>query len=223
MSQFFLALLPTILLMCFFYFKDKYEKEPFRMLVFAFLLGIMTVVPAIIIENYLNGFTPRGEKLVQAFYGAFIVAAFTEEAVKYIFIKLFIWKSPELNEMYDGIIYAVFLSLGFATVENVLYVAQGGISVALLRIFTAVPAHALFGTVMGYYLGKAKFLRISRGICLVFGLFVPIILHGVYDFLLMSNKPLLTLLFIPFMIYLWRRGLKHTNELIERSHFKSGY
>lgn len=214
-----LALLPTVILLIFFYLKDKYEKEPVKTLGKVFLIGVLIVVPVLIIELLLIKIKPAGSKIWDVFYMAVIVAGFTEEIIKYIALRFYIWKNTDFNEMYDGIIYGVFLSLGFATVENVLYVIEGGMSAALMRIVTAVPAHALFGTVMGYYLGKAKFLPYSKGKRLIYAWFVPVILHGIYDFIILAGYSFLTLLLFPFMIYLWKRGLKHTAELILQSPF----
>jgi RsiW-degrading membrane proteinase PrsW (M82 family) len=210
-----LALLPTLLLLLFFYFRDKYEKEPLYILRRAFIYGVLIIVPVLIIEWVLSSLPVNG-----AFYDAFIVAAFTEESIKFCAVFLLLYHSKEFNEQYDGIIYSVYLSLGFATVENIFYVIEGGTSVAVLRLFTAVPAHALFGTFMGYYLGKYKFSPQKKPKLILSALFVPILFHGLYNFLIMSKFTLLLLLFIPLIIYLWIRGLKNTKELIEKSPFK---
>ncbi len=214
-----LALLPTLVLLLFFYLKDKYEKEPIKTLAKVFLIGMLIIFPVLMMELFLIKIKPSGPKIWDAFYMAVIVAGFSEEIIKYLSLRFYIWKNVDFNEMYDGIIYGVFLSLGFATVENVLYVIEGGMTTALMRIVTAVPSHALFGTVMGYYLGKAKFLTHSKRKNLLFAWVTPVILHGVYDFIIMAGYSLLTLLLFPFMIYLWRRGLKHTAELIVYSPF----
>lgn len=216
----FLALLPTLVLLLFFYLKDKYEKEPFKTLFNVFAIGMITILPVLALELLLIKVKPDGTKLWDVFYTAVIVAGFSEEIIKYLGLRFVIWKNADFNEMYDGIIYGVFLSLGFATVENVLYVVEGGMSTALMRILTAVPAHALFGTVMGYYLGKAKFLPYAKTKHHIYAWFTPVLLHGAYDFIIMVGYSYLTLLLVPFMIYLWRRGLKHTAELIVQSPFK---
>ncbi|MBT3750707.1 MAG: PrsW family intramembrane metalloprotease, partial [Bacteroidetes bacterium] len=122
---------------------------------------------------------------------------------------------------FDGIVYAVFVSLGFALVENLLYVIQGGIEVGWLRAITAVPGHALFGVTMGYYLGLARFCSGGeRTGFIVRALFWPIILHGFYDYCLMSGIPLLMLAFIPFIIYLWIQGFKKMKQLSDQSRFR---
>ena len=123
--------------------------------------------------------------------------------------------------MYDGIVYAVFISLGFATVENLAYVLSSGFNTALVRSLTAVPAHALFAVAMGYYLGIAKFAGPQyRQKYIRLGFIIPIILHGIYDFILFSERFYFLVLFIPYMLYLWKRGLRQVDELVEFSPFR---
>ncbi len=190
----------------FVYSKDKYEKEPIKLIIKILIIGGLTPIPIIFIEKFLMYI---GEDiglygLASAFWHAFFVAGFTEELFKFLVIFIFIWKHKEFNEKFDGIVYAVYASLGFALVENVMYVFSNGAGVAILRAFTAVPAHAIFGVTMGYFFGLAKFSK-NKTILLLASLIVPMTLHGFYDFILMSQKPLLMLLFIPYlfvMIYL---------------------
>ena len=107
----------------------------------------------------------------------------TEEFSKYIIVLYISQPRRAFNEPFDGIIYAVMVSMGFAATENIMYVLQGGYEVALLRAFTAVPAHATFAILMGYFMGKAKFS--NNKIMLNFtGLFLAVVFHGMYDFFL---------------------------------------
>ena len=124
------------------------------------------------------------------------------------------------NEKFDGIVYAVFVSLGFAGVENVLYVMDGGIQTAVTRAITAIPAHAIFGITMGYYLGIAHMYTELRGRYLMRALVVPILLHGIYDFILMVEVGWLLLLFIPYVIVLYIIGMKRMKELSDTSVFR---
>jgi RsiW-degrading membrane proteinase PrsW (M82 family) len=202
--------------------RDKYEREPRRLLIKAFLLGGGLVIPVLFVELTLNVFDMADANLIAAGYTAFVVAGLVEESFKYLIFFLFVWKDREFNEMYDGIVYAVFISMGFATVENLAYVLSSGFNTALLRSLTAVPAHALFAVVMGYYLGIAKFVKPEykqRYIWL--GFIIPVILHGIYDFILFTQKFYILLFFIPYMLYLWKRGLKHVDELVEFSPFRN--
>ncbi len=215
------AVAPSAALLYYFYTRDKYEKEPRLMLLKAFLMGGGLVIPVLFVEMSLSIFDLSDSSILAAGYTAFIVAGLVEESFKFLFFFLYIWKNREFDEMYDGIVYAVFISLGFATVENLAYVLSGGMNTAILRSFTAVPAHALFAVVMGYYLGIAKFVRPKyRQRYIGLGLIIPIILHGIYDFILFSQKLYFLLLFIPYMLYLWKRGLGHVEELVEFSPFK---
>ncbi|NMA96490.1 MAG: PrsW family intramembrane metalloprotease, partial [Clostridiales bacterium] len=178
------AIAPSAALLYYVYMKDKYEKEPRRLLIKVFLLGALSVIPILIVEMRLNIFARADESLVAAGYTAFIVAGLVEEAFKFLIFYFVIWEHYEFNEMYDGIIYSVFISLGFATVENIGYVLSTGFSVALLRSITAVPAHAMFGIAMGYYLGIAKFVRQPyKSFYFIRGFIIPVLLHGIYDFI----------------------------------------
>lgn len=217
------ALAPSAALLYYFYTRDKYEKEPRRLLMKSFLLGGGLVIPVLFVEMALNIFDAADANLLTAGYTAFVVAGLVEESFKFLFFYLYIWRQREFDEMYDGIIYAVFISLGFATVENIAYVVSTGLSTALLRSLTAVPAHALFAVVMGYYLGIARFAKpqYSRKYMRL-GFITPVVLHGIYDFILFSQKIYLLVLFIPYMLYLWKRGLGHVDELIEFSPFRNG-
>jgi RsiW-degrading membrane proteinase PrsW (M82 family) len=215
------ALAPSAALLYYFYARDKYEKEPRRLLLKAFLLGGGLVIPVLFVEMYLNIFDMEELNLLTAGYTAFIVAGLVEEAAKFLLFFMFIWRNREFDEMYDGIVYAVFISLGFATVENLAYVLSTGFHTAVVRSFTAVPAHALFAVAMGYYLGIAKFAKPQyRQRYKWLGFVTPVILHGIYDFILFGGKFYLLLLFLPYLVYLWKRGLGHVDELVEFSPFK---
>lgn len=215
------ALAPSAALIYYFYARDKYEKEPRLMLLKSFLMGGGLVIPVLFVEMTLDVFNIAENHILSAGYTAFIVAGLVEEAFKFLFFFLLIWKNKEFNEMYDGIVYAVFISLGFATVENIAYVLSTGMSTAAVRAVTAVPAHALFAVAMGYYLGIAKFAGPQyRQKYIWKGFIVPVLLHGVYDFILLSQKFYLLILFIPYMLYLWKRGLRNVDELVDFSPFR---
>lgn len=216
------AIAPSAALLYYFYMRDKYEKEPRLLLLKAFLLGGGLVIPVLFVEMKLYIFDMSNSNLLTASYTAFVVAGLVEESFKYFFFLLYIWKNNEFNEMYDGIVYSVFISLGFATVENLAYVLSTGFNTAILRSLTAVPAHALFAVTMGYYLGIAKFAKVRyRKKYILLGLFIPVILHGIYDFILFSQKLYLLILFIPYMLYLWKKGLRQVDELVEFSPFRN--
>jgi len=215
-----LALAPAILLMVYVYFRDRYEKEPISLILRGMLLGVIVIFPVGVIENYLTGLGVSMDKIPKAAYDGFIVAGATEEAFKYIMVFILVWRNPNFNEKFDGIVYAVSVALGFAAVENLFYVfSNNSMQVGLLRAFTAVPGHTIFGVVMGFYLGLARFDPSNRRKWLLRAFMVPWLLHGVYDFLLMSGHPVLLLVFIPFLIFMYRLGIKRMRELNNQSVF----
>lgn len=216
----FISLAPVLIIAFYIYSRDKYEKEPISFLLKALLAGILIVLPVVLIEKLLSIPSEGMEGLSYAAYTAFAVAALTEEGLKYIAFYLFFWKNRNFNERFDGIVYAVYIALGFAGIENMLYVFTGGYSVGLVRALTAVPAHALFGIVMGYYFGMAKFNQRKRLIYLLLAFLLPYIFHGLYDFLLMGNSPFLLLIFVPVFIYFWVSGFKKMSIASDASSFR---
>lgn len=214
------SLAPVFIILFYIYFRDKYEKEPFGLLVKSLLAGVLIVLPVLFAERLLMALMPPLDKVGTAAYHAFVVAGFTEEVFKFLALYLLVWRSPSFNEKFDGIVYSVFVSLGFAAVENVLYVMDGGMQTAMVRALTAVPAHALFGVTMGYYLGVAHMYEELKKPYLLRALFFPILLHGIYDFILMVEIGWLLLLFIPYVIGLYLLGMKKMNLLSDSSVFK---
>lgn len=219
MNLIIVAFAPVVIILIYIYIRDKYDKEPWGLLLKTFLAGVFITLPIIIIEFGLSEIGHGLEGLWAAAYRAFVVAAFSEELLKFLVLYFLIRRSPHFNERFDGIVYAVFVSLGFAAVENVMYVSDGGLQVGLLRAITAVPAHALFGVAMGFYFGKYLFIQKQK--YLYYALLIPILLHGIYDFILMSKLYILLILFIPFLIYLWINGFKKMKYLSDRSIFKN--
>ncbi|MCD4734467.1 MAG: PrsW family intramembrane metalloprotease [Bacteroidales bacterium] len=213
MTYVFVALAPVIIILFYIYIRDKYNKEPVGLLIKSLIFGALIAIPVIFTEAYLsNRFFIEGH-LLQVAYDAFIVAAFTEELFKFFALYFLIWKNKHFDEKFDGIVYAVFVSLGFAAVENIMYVYEYGHSVGLTRAITAVPAHAVFGVIMGYYFALAKFKEKGRANNFLKALFVPVLLHGIYDFILMTGNNYMLIAFIPYLFYLWRTGFKRIKEL----------
>lgn len=201
-----IALAPIAIILLYVYIRDKYEREPLSLLLKSLILGALGVVPISLVEDWLSRYIIHFDGLEAAAYNAFVVAAFTEEVFKFLALYVLIWRNREFDERFDGIVYAVFVSLGFAAVENVMYVFSFGPTTGLLRAITAVPAHALFGISMGYYFALSKFESSNTARNMFRALAVPILLHGIYDFILMSRHPYLLFVFIPYLIYLWRFG-----------------
>lgn len=214
------SLAPVFIILFYIYFRDKYDKEPLGMLLKALLGGILIILPVIFVERHLSSLSPFAGKVGAAAWHAFAVAGFTEEVFKYLALYLLIWKSPSFNEKFDGIVYAVFVSLGFAAVENVMYVMEGGLQTAAIRAITAVPAHAIFGVTMGYYLGIAHMYEELRKQYLLRAIAIPVLLHGIYDFILMVEIGWLLILFIPYVVLLYVMGIKKMKALSNASVFK---
>ena len=167
-----LELAPGIFLLWYLYRKDRYEPEPPRLVLWIFLLGALSVIPAALIES------PFPESIT-----GFIVAPFVEELVKFSVVFLFVYHQAEFNEPMDGIVYAAAASLGFATVENVFYVLDGGAAVGILRAVASVPGHVIFSCVWGAALGIAKFRpSSSRSGIIAAGLIGAMVLHGIFNF-----------------------------------------
>jgi len=189
MTLFLLAVAPSMIIIIYIYVKDKFEKEPWKLLAKNFFLGAtLSVAATFAIGKLLTDILPAmsNESLVDMFVKAFIVVALVEEFSKYIIVRYFAQRNNAFNEPFDGIVYAVMVSMGFATLENVLYVFSYGFETGILRAFTAVPAHATFAILMGYFMGKAKFSE-NRFMLNMTGLFVATLFHGAYDYFLFIN------------------------------------
>ncbi len=185
-----MAIGPSLLLMWYFHSRDAYPEPP-RVLWTTFGLGLLITLPVLVfalpallvlraVENpYLAGFG-----------SAFLSAAIPEEAFKFLVLYFYCTKHREFNEPMDGVVYGVAASLGFATLENVLYVSSGGLGLAILRAVTAVPGHAFTGAIMGYYVGRARFEPAARRDLLWAGFAIPTLLHGLYDWPLLTIQSL---------------------------------
>jgi len=211
------AILPPLIIAYYIYQKDKYEKEPKSLIVKSFLFGCIGVIPAIVLESFAEGL------FTNLFLYVFLGIAFVEEGIKYFFLKKYLYKKADFNEPMDGIVYAVMISLGFATIENIAYVFghEGQeIQVAIIRMFSAIPAHALMGVIMGYYVGKAKFDIDNRKTLLLKGLFGAILLHGLYNYFLLS-KAGLGIFAIVSLVVAYRFAKRAINESLDSSPFKN--
>jgi len=215
-----LSLAPVFIILFYIYFRDKYEKEPLSMLFLALIAGAIAVVPVLIIGQFLDYIKPVLGIQGTAFYTSFIEAGLVEEGFKLLALYLLVWKNSNFNEKFDGIVYAVFVSLGFAAVENIMYVAEGGYKIALVRALTAVPAHALFGIRMGFYFGIAHVYKEIRTSYLIRAFTIPLILHGIYDFMLLSQIYFLLLAFIPYVVWMLVSSFQEMKVISDSSEFR---
>ncbi len=223
MSLIILALAPVFIIAFYIYFRDKYEREPVYLLLLSLIAGAFITLPIVFVEGILMGFSENLAGLMKPAWHAFAVAGFTEELFKYLALYLLIWKSREFNEKFDGIVYSVFISLGFAGVENVMYVLQSGGTTGLIRAFTAVPAHTIFGITMGFFFGYARFSLRNKTVWKVKALVYPILLHGIYDFILMSGIAWLSIVFVAFVVYLYIVGFKKLKSFSDQSVFRTDF
>ncbi|OUR99049.1 protease PrsW [Flavobacteriales bacterium 33_180_T64] len=186
MNLLLLAIAPICIIILYIYYKDKYDKEPKGLLLASFLLGaIGSIIITTIIYKGFDIILPLKDhfSVPQQFIKAFLVVGLTEEFSKYIIVRYFAQPKKAFNEPFDGIVYAVMVSMGFAATENIFYVLEGGYVTGILRAFTAVPAHATFGILMGYFMGKAKFSK-NKASLNILGLLLAMLFHGFYDFFL---------------------------------------
>ncbi|MBF8982074.1 PrsW family intramembrane metalloprotease [Lutibacter sp. B2] len=216
-----IAVAPGIALALGIYLTDRYDREPIGLLVKVFLLGALSVIPIAVIESILVRFNIFSGVL-GVVYVSFIVAGFTEEFFKRSVVLRSAYNHSAFDEKLDGIVYSVFSALGFATVENIMYIVfrfSANAYIGLYRGILSVPAHMLFGVTMGYYLSIAKFSMDEeiRRRNLKKALLIPMLLHGIFDFILMSKIPMLMVLFIPFVLYLWAINLKKLNRYVRES------
>jgi protease PrsW len=186
MMLFALSIAPGIAISLYFFYRDQYNREPGRHLLFSFLLGILSAVPAILLQMIMLPIQEKlmPENILSIAVKAFFIVAFTEEWCKYLMVRYYAYRQPEFDEPFDGIVYAVMVGMGFATIENIGYVMQHGLATAIARMFLSVPAHAGFAILMGYYMGKAKFKPEHRFLYMMRGLFLAVFFHGAFDFFL---------------------------------------
>jgi RsiW-degrading membrane proteinase PrsW (M82 family) len=219
------SLAPSVLLLWYFYRRDA-NPEPHGALARTFAWGVAITVPAVVLELAQGALVAPLElsTVAAAVNDALLCAALVEEALKFAILYLYVQRLPAFDEPMDGIIYGVTASLGFATLENVLYVSDHGVGVAVARALTAVPGHAAWGAIMGYYIAQAKFGAAElRGRRLWLALLVPLALHGLYDFPLMwlqRDSQASGLLWLPVAVVVgcWRWVSARTRHLQGQQH-----
>ena len=188
-----LALAPGFVIILFILWRDQHDREPVKLLFISFLLGILAAPVAIGIDWVVSKLFAAQFVYNSAFYmlfKAFILAGLVEEFSKFIMVRGYAYRKAAFNEPLDGIVYSVMVAVGFASIENVLYVygSPNGFATGLMRMFTAVPGHAMWGLIMGYYIGLAKF-KPGQGLQLILtGYILAVVFHGGYDALLFITE-----------------------------------
>ena len=211
------AVVPAVILMVKVYQSDHLEKESTQMLWNLVKAGIMSALLALVEERIFSSLLELAVPYNSPWYQVvlyFGVVAISEESSKYIIMRGRTWKSIEFNCQYDGVVYAVFVSLGFALWENISYVMHYGIGTALIRAITAIPGHASFGVFMGVFYGLAKKME-NRGehnksvLLRVLSIVVPVLLHGAYDYIAStegSSWSFVIFILVLFAVSFWAVG-----------------
>jgi RsiW-degrading membrane proteinase PrsW (M82 family)/ribosomal protein S18 acetylase RimI-like enzyme len=182
-----LAIAPGLAICVYILYRDVYNREPAINMILSFVLGIVVIVPAITVETFVGRYLTNS--VMSIILGAFLGVALVEESSKFLILRYYCFTRRSFDEPLDGIVYSVLISMGFATVENIFYSYEHGLSVAFLRMFTSVPAHATFAIIMGYYAGKAKFEHARRRELMAKGLLGSTVIHGSFDtFLLLGEN-----------------------------------
>ncbi|MEC1272074.1 glutamic-type intramembrane protease PrsW [Bacillus subtilis] len=199
---------PGIALLSYFYLKDQYDNEPVHMVLRSFFLGVVLVFPIMFIQYVLEKENVGGG----SFFVSFLSSGFLEESLKWFILMISVYPHAHFDEHYDGIVYGTSVSLGFATLENILYLIGHGVEHAFVRALLPVSCHALIGVIMGFYLGKARFSADKARVkWLALSLVVPSLLHGSYDFILTALSNWIYYM-LPFMVFLWWFGLRKAKK-----------
>lgn len=207
-----LAVLPAVLLLIYIYRQDKIEKEPMGLLLNLILRGVLAGFLSMILESVgtriLNLFNLDPESPLYKVLMAFLVVAAVEEGTKYFLMHRKVWNNPNFNFRFDGVIYAVFTSLGFAAMENILYAFGYGPGVLVSRALLSIPGHMSFAVVFGIYYGRAR-LKASMGqpdqarAAILKGYLLSILIHGLYDTCAMIGTVGLMLVFAVVVIVMY--------------------
>ena len=203
-----LAIAPSLFVFLYIYRKDRYEPEPLHLLAWVFFLGALSCIPAALVELLF----PEGVIM------SAVVAPVVEETMKFLIVFLVVYRHPEFDEPMDGIVYATAAGLGFATLENILYVLEGGIAVGIIRAVASVPGHVIFACIWGFALGTAKFRpENERARLILTGLLGAMLMHGIFNFSLEVFEVLgllfILVVMIPFGWWMTCRNIRcaHAN------------
>ena len=191
-----LSIIPGFFIMALIYNLDEQNKEPLWLLAITFILGSIILFLDINILDYFLSFNDIENNFLSTGFEALTVSS-TEELLKFLVVLLIIYPNKYFDEPFDGIVYSVFVGMGFATAENLTFVLQGSASLAFMRMISAVPAHFVFAVIMGYYLGKAKKKKKAQLLFIGLALILPILIHAIYDYFL----------FMEFVNGIWIGGI----------------
>ncbi len=205
------GMLPAFILLYFIYKQDKIEKEPMGLIIKLFILGGLMTIPAGIAESFFipiaMNLLAGGSGLLFLLVENFLIVGLAEEGFKRLVMRGLTWNHPAFNYRFDGVVYGVAVSLGFAAFENVMYVMGYGLGIAPIRAVTAIPLHCIVGVFMGHYYGMSRFYAV-RGKEIQsrrnqkLSLWVPVLIHGLYDFAAVAGSPAMEAGFLAFIVIL---------------------
>lgn len=221
------AVIPAAALLVYVYRADRLEPESPLLLLSLVFYGVAATFLALVTErigSFLIGLFVQKESVLYYALLFFLVVGPAEEGFKYLLLKRRTWNCPAFDCQFDGVVYAVFLSLGFALWENIGYVVMYGFGTAVLRAVTAVPGHACFGVFMGVWYGIAKRYdlygefdrsRRARRLCVC----IPALLHGCYDFIASLESEVFVLVFLAFIVAMFITALRIVKRLSARDQY----
>lgn len=225
-----LAVIPGLLIIIYVYGKDKVEKEPIGMIIKLLLLGVVSCIAAGVAEAALQSVLPQYPQgtIEFALQTSFCLAAFCEETLKYLALRIGSWKSNAFNYRFDGIVYGVSAAVGFAIFENINYVAAYGLATAISRAFLAVPLHAFCGVFMGvFYSYSKKASIIGKGslaaFCTALSLIVPMIIHGIYDTCAFMGTETYTYILLGFVVLLYIAAISTIRRMSAEDRYAGFY
>ena len=221
-----MAVVPAAVLLYYVYQADPVEKEPIRLLMGLLGWGALACIPAILLETVGSNVLLGGMEsynIPTLLLENFIIIALSEELCKFFFLHVRTWRHPAFDYVFDGIVYAVFVSLGFAILENIGYVYEFGMATALVRAFTAIPGHAIFGVFMGCFYGLAKRAEhagesgksLALRVCAVV---VPVLCHGFYDFCASVDDPIFSTAFLVFLVIVMIIAMRLVKHMARAAH-----
>lgn len=224
MLSLFISIIPAFLLALYIYNKDS-VKEPKSLLIGLFASGFLAAVLAVLVDIIIYFFLPdyfltenyKNFGFFKLFCITFLEIALVEEFCKWIMLRIFAYNHKDFDQFFDIIVYSVFVSLGFATIENLFYVIPGGFSLGVLRAFFSIPGHASFGVFMGLFLGLSKFYekrnRVLHYLYMGSAVLIPTLFHTVYDFCIFTENIWLFIVFLVFIITLYIITIVEINQV----------
>ncbi len=226
------AVVPAVLLLVYVYRKDKLEKEPRGLLFSLLLFGVLATFIAMgaetlgghILDKFVDSYS---QTTLYNIWMYFVIVAGAEEGSKYLLLRLKTWKSPHFNCQFDGVIYAVFIALGFAIWENINYVLMFGLNVALVRAVTAIPGHACFGVFMGAWYGAARrYANMGETgksrLCRWLAFLLPALAHGAYDYIASLPQEGSAWIFVVFILAMFCAAFVLVRRLSRRDQYIDG-